>query len=160
MKNSQRTLCLAAAAGAVCGMRSMTPAAFLARRLQRRSRSATVSNILTSPIASKVLGAFAAGEMIADKTPVVPARIEIPALIGRIGMAKLCAVAIAEQRKEGIILPAAISAFAAIAGTYASYHARRIMTHDAGITDAIVAVAEDCAVIYSSIAIANAVMSD
>lgn len=156
MSNTKRTLWLSAAAGALCGIRSMTLAAVLASKLHPRRRiKGTISRGLVSPVTVAMLPVLAAGEMMADKSPLLPNRIDLPPLIGRIGMAKLCAIVIAEQRREGIVVPAAVAASAAIAGAYASYHLRQLLTRRLRLPDPLVALAEDAIVLSSTTALAD-----
>ena len=88
---SSSTLAHAAGLGAIAGLRSMTAPALLSRRLRRRrlwhrlrSRSALVLLLATRP-AGTALTVLAAGELVADKLPFVPARTEFPSLVGRAG---------------------------------------------------------------------------
>jgi uncharacterized membrane protein len=159
MSNTKHTLLLAAAAGALCGMRSMNLAAALALKLSKSANPrGTMSRALAGPVAAAVLPVLAAGELAADKTSMVPARTELPSLIGRVGMAKLCAVIIAEQRGETMTIPAMVAGTVALASTYASYHIRRIMSQKVGIPDAFTALAEDAVVVSSSLALTDAAL--
>jgi uncharacterized membrane protein len=161
MSNSPETIVIAAAIGGLSGMRSMLPAAILARSLRKNGKErGPASAGLAGTGAAILLPLFAIGEIVADKSPMVPARTGIGPLIGRIGMAKLCAVAIAERRREGIILPAAVAGGAAIIGAFAAYHVRRALTSGAGIPDPVVAVAEDAIVFASATAVVDMALSD
>jgi hypothetical protein len=115
----------AALAGLACSMRSMSGPAVLAARGQLPGR----------------LGAglmlAGAGEVVADKLPVVPSRTEPPALGGRIATGAYTGYAV------GGPLGAAVAALSAGAGTYATYHLRRQVGSASGLPDPVVAVGED-----------------
>jgi uncharacterized membrane protein len=161
MANTKETLLFAAAAGAICGMRSLNLPAFLSRRLAgRRKIYGTFSPLLAHPLVAMALPAAAAGEVVVDKTPVVPPRTDIPALFGRIGMAKVCAIVIAEQRREDIVLPATVAATTALAGTYAAYYIRRFIGEKLRVPDLITAFAEDAIVVTSSSALTDAALGE
>jgi uncharacterized membrane protein len=107
-----------------------------------------------------MLPAAAAGEIVVDKTPMVPPRTDIPALFGRIGMAKICAIVIAEQRKEDIFLPTVIAATTALASTYSAYHIRRFIGQILRVPDFITAIAEDAAVVSTANALTDAALGE
>lgn len=160
MNNTYRTIALAAALGALSGMRSMLPAAVLTRALRSTDRGrGPASTALGGPIPALLLPVLSGGELIADKTPLVPNRTDPFPLIGRAGMSMLCAVAIAENRGERIILPAAVAGTTAIFGAFLGYHVRRLLTKRAGIPDPIVAIAEDAFVLASSRSVVGRALS-
>jgi uncharacterized membrane protein len=107
-----KTLGLAATAG----LRSMAAPALLARSVRRGDLLAPDLPALGSPKVSALLAILAVGEMIADKTPLIPTRTSAPALLGRLLSGALAGatlfVAEGRQRNSGAIL-GALSAFAA-----------------------------------------------
>jgi uncharacterized membrane protein len=107
-----KTLGLAATAG----LRSMAAPALLARSVRRGDLLAPDLPALGSPKVSALLAILAVGEMIADKTPLIPSRTSAPALLGRLLSGALAGatlfVAEGRQRNSGAIL-GALSAFAA-----------------------------------------------
>lgn len=148
MNNTSRTLATSAAIGVLSGMRSMLPAAVLARSLRAPKRTqGALSKGMAGSLSTVVLTLFAIGELIGDKTPKTPNRTDLVPLFGRIGMAKLCAIVIAQHRDEGIVLPAVVGGGGALIGTFASFHLRRLLTKGLGAPDSIVAVAEDAVVL-------------
>ena len=115
----------AALTGVACGMRSFAGPGLLAVRgaVPGRARYGVL--------------ALAAGELAADKTPVVPSRTLLPALAGRAGTGALSGRAVAG-------LPgAAAGAAAAVASTYASGRARSLIVEKTGLPDPVVAMGED-----------------
>jgi len=108
-----KTLGLATTAG----LRSMAAPAFLAQAIRRGDlRAPGLLPALGSPKISALLAILAVGEMIADKTPLVPSRTSVPALLGRLLSGALAGttlfVAEGRRRNSGAIL-GALSAFAA-----------------------------------------------
>jgi uncharacterized membrane protein len=107
-----RTLGLATTAG----LRSMAAPALLARAVRRGDLRAPDLPALGYPKVSALLALLAVGEMIADKTPLVPSRTSAPALLGRLLSGALAGATLfaaeGRQRNSGAIL-GALSAFAA-----------------------------------------------
>lgn len=117
------------AIGTVAGLRSMTaPAATLLAH----------ESMWAGP------AAFAAvGEGIVDKLPIAPARTSPPALVIRVISGALCGAALARHERSAPLLPAALGAIGALAGTFGGYNARRYLTKVRGFPDAPVALVED-----------------
>lgn len=129
----------AAALGAVSGMRTFGGWAGLALRGRvpdRRLRGALL--------------AAAAGEMAGDKTPWIPPRSDPPALAGRVISGALAG------RLVGGARGARLGAATAAAGTYASERARALLGQRLGISDPVLAVAEDALVLGVAAAAAGA----
>jgi uncharacterized membrane protein len=102
---------------ATAGLRSMAAPALLARAIRRGDlRAPDPLPALGSPKVSALLALLAIGEMVADKTPLVPSRTSAPALLGRLLSGALAGatlfVAEGRRRNSGAIL-GALSAFAA-----------------------------------------------
>jgi uncharacterized membrane protein len=112
-------------AGLACSMRSTAGPAMLAVR--GRIEGAPRIGVLIAT----------AGELAADKTPVIPDRTGAPALAGRVGAGAFTGRAVA-----GMPGLAAGAAGAAI-GSFASWRARKLVVDTTGLPDAVVAVGED-----------------
>lgn len=139
------TLLLAAGLGAVSGLRSMTGVAMLSRELshrRRRGRSGLLRMLTTPPTAS-LLAVAAAGELMADKLPMIPARISPLPLAGRAAMGAAAGAAVAQSRRDSAVAGALIGGVAAVAGAFAGYHARRMAGQRLSLPDGVVAAAED-----------------
>src|SRR5947208_1700039 len=91
--------------GASAGARSMTPLATLAQ-----GSTGWVRGVAT---------AAALGELVADKLPRTPSRLEGPPLAGRAVLGALAAGVYARRRGAGVVLPAAVGAAAAVAASFA-----------------------------------------
>lgn len=124
------TIRRAALTGAVSGLRSMTGLFFTLLRGRR------------FPIAVRVLGLFAAGELIADKLPNIPARIKLGPLAARALTGGLSGAAVFHSEDADPIAGAVIGAASAIGASYAGYHLRHAAVQK-GIPDFIYAVSED-----------------
>jgi uncharacterized membrane protein len=89
---------------------------------------------------------LAIGELIADKTAFVPARIQAGPLAARFTLGALCGSALALAAGMPWILPAAIAGAAAVVGAYAGYWLRRTITSH-GVKDLPIALLEDATAI-------------
>lgn len=147
MSEPGTTLLLAAGSGLVTGMRSMTLPAFLSGSLSPDDESGPLSRMLGSRSSTAVLSVLAAGEMIADKTPVIPARTDVLSVLGRGTIAALCGVTIAEQRDGSPLAAAAVSSATAVGSTVLSYRLRKMLHSQLRIPDPILGIAEDALVL-------------
>ncbi len=149
-----RVYAAAALIGAVSGLRSMTGPAIVSRaaacgdlRLKNsgldKMASATTANLLTL---------FAAGEMVADKTPYVPNRISPAPLLGRIVSGGVCGAAICYSERQSVLAGALLGGLAAVGGSFLGFHLRRRIVQEQQIPDLQVAVAEDLIALSGGIA--------
>lgn len=89
----------------------------------------------------------AAGEVVADKLPVAPGRLEAGPLGGRLFFGALAGSMLSRDRGAPIAGGAALGAVGALAGSYAGYHARRYLGRSTGLPDALWAGVEDVAAV-------------
>jgi uncharacterized membrane protein len=127
---------------AVAGLRSMAVPALLARAVRRGDLDAPSFPALGYKDVSALLSLLSIGEMVADKTHLVPARTSAPALLGRILSGALAgSVLFADEGRRGNsgAILGALSAFAA------AYAGERLRTTGVrrGIPDPILGVLED-----------------
>ena len=127
---------------AVAGLRSMAVPALLARAVRRGELDAPSLPALGYKDVSALLSLLSIGEMVADKTHLVPARTSAPALLGRILSGALAgSVLFADEGRRGNsgAILGALSAFAA------AYTGERLRTTGVrrGIPDPILGVLED-----------------
>jgi uncharacterized membrane protein len=126
----------------IAGLRSMAAPALLARAVQRGDLDAPNLPALGCKDVSKLLSFLSFGEMVADKTHLVPARTSAPALFGRLlsgAFAGSILFADEGRRSNSGAILGALSAFAAV-------HAGerlRAMGVRRGIPDPILGVLED-----------------
>jgi uncharacterized membrane protein len=116
----------AALIGVACGMRSAMGPAVLAGRGRLGG-----TNI------RRLLLAAATGEVVADKTPVIPPRTSAPSLGARILSGAVCGRVLAGT--SGMV-PGALGA---LAGTFGAYRARAALGEAIGAPDPVIGVAED-----------------
>ena len=160
MHEDDNTLALAAAAGLVAGMRSMSAPAFVSRGLSRgpgRRGDTGAAALLASRTARRALAGLAVGEMIADKTPYIPARIAPLSLAGRALMGALSAAAIAGRRRQAPLAAVAVGAASAVASTFVSYHLRKAAGSSTKAPDPAIALAEDAIVLAAGSQLADGI---
>jgi uncharacterized membrane protein len=116
----------AALIGVACGMRSAIGPAALAWRGQ-----------LGGTGIRRLLTAAAAGEVVADKTPVVPPRTSAPALGGRVLSGALCGRLLAGT------WGAASGGLGAFAGTFGASRARAALGEATEVPDPLLGMVED-----------------
>ena len=139
------SLGVAAGLGAVTGLRSMLALAWVSRELhgrrRRYRRPRRLESWLGDAVVSRALTALAAGELIADKLPAVPERIQPGSLVGRQAIGALLGAVAAGQdcRWAG----AAVGASAALAGSVLGYWLRREAVRATLLPDAAIALVED-----------------
>ncbi len=138
----------AARIGAVAGLRSMLAPALVSRALENAGAAGhgLAGRALASPSAAAILPVLAALELLADKLPMMSARIAPASLVARALSGACAAAAIAAERgrrRRGRIAPALVGAAAAVAAAFAGYQLRRWVRRRASLPDAIVAVVED-----------------
>lgn len=155
MSDNTITYVLGAGMGLVAGMRSMSAPALLSRHLARHPSAG--GGMLASRRAAHTTALLAAGEAVADKMPGVPARTEVPALLGRAAAGALCAAAVADRRGGSRWGAALAGAVAAVASAHVSYRLRKEAGERSGVPDPVWAVAEDALVVWSGSRVAAAV---
>ncbi len=116
------------ALGALTGMRSMAGPAALAFR--------------DESILKPVVGALAAAELIADKTPIVGNRIDAAPLAGRALMGAIVGGIVAYEEDGNVAFGAVMGAAAAIVAAHLAFAARRRLAGSSGaggfVEDALV----------------------
>lgn len=137
--------------GVASGMRSTVGLSQLSRELadlpDDDRPAARVPGFLARASVSDTLQLATFGEMVADKLPFTPSRIEPAPLGGRVAMGALAGGALAASQEESVITGALIGGIGALLGTFAGYHIRRALTSRAKIPDIVVALCEDAVAI-------------
>lgn len=134
----------AAGLAGIAGIRSMAAPALLARAIRRGD----VEGLVGTPFAAlgsggtpALLQALMVGEMVADKTPFIPARISTPALLGRALSGALVGAAVSGE--GGGASGALVGVFSALAGAYAIDRLRSGATQGLGVPDRVFGLLED-----------------
>ena len=130
--------------GCICGLRSMTAPAVVAWGahldwLHLRGWLA----FFASPVSLVIFSLFAVGELIADKLPFIPPRTQPGPLGVRILFGAVCAAALCNSGGTSTVLGAILGALGAVAGTFAGYYYRRLLSRGAAVPDLLVALLED-----------------
>lgn len=135
--------------GAIAGMRSMSAPALVSGYLARTGRggSDALTDRLSSPRVAKALALMAMGELVVDKLPGVPDRIDIGPLTGRMLSGAVSAAALALLRRRSVVAGAATGAGAAILAAYLAYYLRREAGERSGLPDTLFALLEDAVVL-------------
>lgn len=144
--------------GVIAGMRSMSAPAFVSDHLSDKKTSKSASWLLRKMSTSNAALAFkvaAAGEMFADKLPIIPDRISPGPLTARIVSGAACGSSLCESEGKRIDLGAVAGALAAIGSAFASYHIRRRIAESGIVPDVMVALAEDAVVLTAGDIILN-----
>ncbi len=140
--------------GAISGLRSMSGPAFLSRAAAKGhlSLEGTALSFLGSPRLSKVLLVMALGEIIVgDKLPVTPSRTAVPPLLARAASGGLVGAALFASDGRHGAAGAALGSSAAIAAAFAGENLRALIGEKTGLSDPVVAFAEDTVVVLGGL---------
>ncbi|GAA2366994.1 hypothetical protein Cme02nite_29340 [Catellatospora methionotrophica] len=144
------------ALGMATGMRSQLGLAALAVAMSRGGRkkgkksrgfsSMVQSQVLSSPLVRKSLVATAATELVADKLPSTPSRLNKGPLLARLALGGLAGGLLGWSDGRGIgraAAGAALGATGAGLGAYGGYHVRAALDGRTQVADRYWALAED-----------------
>lgn len=136
--------------GAVCGLRSMSGPAAVARAARdgRLPLQGTRLSFLASPRVATILTVLQAGEMLGDKTPFIPPRTGPGPLLGRAASGALVGAAVSGSLKPPA--GALVGAGAAVAAAFAGERLRGAITGNTPVPDLVVALAEDAIVLATA----------
>ncbi|MDQ3286378.1 MAG: DUF4126 family protein [Actinomycetota bacterium] len=126
----------------VAGLRSMAAPALLARAVQRRDLDAPNLPALGYKDVSKLLSFLSFGEMVADKTHLVPARTSAPALLGRLLSGAVAGSILFTDEGRRSNSGAILGALSAFTAAYTG-EKLRAMGVQRGIPDPILGILED-----------------
>src|SRR5690606_6410857 len=124
--------------GAASGLRSMAAPSQVSRHLAGaapNSAPGRVAEFLARKPVRSLLQIAALGEMIADKLPGIPDRIEPGPLVGRAFLGGAAGAVCARIHGESDGLGALVGGVAAVVGAFAGYHMRRALVHNVGFAD-------------------------
>jgi uncharacterized membrane protein len=122
--------------GAATGLRGQIGVAAVVARAD-----ASLPPVFRQPWTRRILVVAAAGELVVDKLPNTPSRLEPPGFIGRLVMGALAAGLFAKTRKAPWLPAAAIGASTAAVAAKVGHDIRAQL--DQHVPDPAVAVAED-----------------
>ena len=149
--------------GAVAGMRSMTAPAALSlhftRAIGRPRSSQPPAAWLASPRAATALSLLALGELVGDKLPFVPDRVDPLPLAGRAVAGALVGAAVVGANggdTRRTVVGGLLGAAAAVAAAHLFYRLRRGAAERLGVPDPLLAFAEDALAIGAARALVRA----
>jgi len=131
---------------AIAGLRSMAAPALLSRAIQRGDIGElqyTPFAALGFPKVSVVLQLMMIGEMVADKTPFVPARTSYLALAGRALSGALVGAALFAAQKRRLAPGTVLGALSALPTAYAGEKLRVKGTEKLGVPGQLLGLLED-----------------
>jgi uncharacterized membrane protein/uncharacterized protein (UPF0548 family) len=133
--------------GVLAGMRSMAAPALLTYHFSIEPKAAPEGwgRRLPWGQTAKVMGVLAAGELVGDKTPWMPARISPPALLGRLFTGALTGAAVASPGRKVSPARVVVGATAALVSSMAFYTLRRFATRRLGVPNVVAGLVEDAA---------------
>ncbi len=131
--------------GCVCGLRSMTAPAVVAwgAHLGWLHLDGSWLAFLANKVSLVVFTLLAIGELIADKLPFIPGRTQIGPLGARIVFGALCGAALCLSGGASLPLGAILGAAGGVAGAFAGFHYRRLLSRGSTVPDLLVALLED-----------------
>jgi uncharacterized membrane protein len=150
------TLILAFALGMTTGLRSMAPAAVVARaaHLWWPAVRSTGLSFMASPLTAVVFTLFAAVELVLDKLPFTPSRLEAVPLAARILLGALTGATLCAAAQQSIAVGGVVGGVGSVAGALAGHRVRRYLTTTKRLPDLPVALCEDAIAILGAVAIA------
>jgi uncharacterized membrane protein len=141
------------------GLRSQVPFATLAESAARGEFAKHASGpvgLFRRRDVQLLCYASSAGELVFDKLPFTPSRMEPGPFAGRLMLGGIAGAIYARGNNRSAALGFVIGATSSGVGTYAGYHARRAIGQQSGLPDPVVAVGED----VIAVAIAHVAVSD
>jgi uncharacterized membrane protein len=143
----------AAGAGTMTGMRSMSALPAISIYFHRHAPTQQPDNVrwrrrlFASRAGQTVLHALAAGEMLADKLSIMPARTDALPLAGRCLLGVFGGAALFSAHRKQSISGGITGGIAAMLSTYVSYRIRRALSEKANIPNPIAGLIEDAVVL-------------
>jgi len=137
-------LLIAVLLGISAGLRSMMPLAVVAWAARGWPAVAgSALGFMAAPITGYVFAALAIGELIADKLPFIPSRLQPGPLGTRVISGALTGAVAAIAMQGSPIVAGLAGAIGGLAGSFGAYAVRRGLTVDRKLPDLPVALAED-----------------
>jgi uncharacterized membrane protein len=144
--NTMMPYVLAAAFGAISGLRTFAAPAFLSHWLSRDGRKHTedtAERLLSSETASRATKLFAAGELMMDKLPGVRDRTAPNHLLARMVSGALVGAVAASYQGGRRDLGAVVGALAAVISAHGGLYLRKTLSQRLSLPDTLVGLMED-----------------
>ncbi len=140
--------------GVLAGMRTSS-APLIANQILNKHPSKSLSGsplkFMRSEKAGIVLKIFAAGELVGDKLPFIPNRIEAGGIIGRCLSGGLAGATIFKANNNNALIGGLLGAAVAFGSTFGSYFLRKAIVKKSHFHDPLIGALEDILVIGSGI---------
>lgn len=148
------------ALGLLAGMRTTAApvaASHILSRKKSKNLDGSVLKFMQSPTTATVFKVISISEVVADKLPTTPNRIEAGGVVGRGLSGALAGAAICKAAGGRALTGALIGGATAVAATYASYFLRKNIVKRNHLPDPVIGGIEDAITIGTGIALcANA----
>lgn len=148
------------ALGVVTGLRSQLPTAVLAWRETRaelpESAAGPVGVLLRRRGALALLALATAGELVADKLPQTPSRVDAGPLYGRLALGAAAGAGVASAFGRSRVAGGILGIVGAAAGSHAGARYRALGAERTGVPDTVWALAEDVAAVAVALAATRA----
>ena len=148
----------AASAGIATGMRgtvAITAIAYAARQGALSVRYPHLDRLLQAQPTLPLLATAVVGELIVDKLPMTPSRLEPGPLVGRLVGSGVTGALVSRGRGGSSITGALVGAVTALASSWAFGRGRVKISARTGVPDPVVAIGEDgLAIAFASLAAA------
>ncbi len=130
--------------GITAGLRSMTPLALLAWTSEQEHNIPLAATQEHRPSTLQAItGLAAVGEIIADKLPTIPSRLESRFFVGRMIIGAVAGAIICRRAGQPLIQGAMRGAIGASIGTIVGYTYRTLVAQTTSIPDVVLATIED-----------------
>lgn len=132
--------------GVVAGMRTQLPLALLARAAHAGLFAVDAGPplaLLRSPWAARLTSLAAVGELIGDKLPMTPSRLDRGPLAGRFLFGALAGAAVTVNDRRSLLPGAVLGAAGAGVGAFCGYHIRRWLGERTSLPDPLFGAIED-----------------
>ncbi len=145
------TLVQVAGYGLIAGSRSMTAPALFSRAAARHPQrlAGTPFGVLTSPRAQQVLTVAAVGELIGDKLPFTPSRLDPLPLGGRIAVGAFIGAAVCRSADQPVIGGALVGGATAVLGAWLGYTWRTLAAQHLHLPSLVSGLIEDAIVVVA-----------
>ncbi len=141
--------------GIVSGMRTTAGLFFLPSLVSRHEATTALVRFFKKRPVGVALGIMGASELVIDKLPQTPSRIQKGGVAARAVAAAICGAAIYQSENKKATTGAMVASVAAIASAYTFYYLRKKLGEKTGIPDPYIGAAEDALAIGCGVRLAR-----
>lgn len=132
--------------GTIAGMRSMSAPAMLSQYLHKhpsKRLSKTFFQFMQTKKTANILKLLAAAEILGDKLPFIPARIQPASLLGRALSGTLVGATLARTKTKHVAKGALLGMGSAVAASYLFYFLRKTFSSQSTLSNIVWGAIED-----------------